>query len=160
MYLHKIFHKSEIIQNMSTWWLWPTSLCISKLAWQLDFCNISKMWALHLPVVWSLVFTFQCVIGRFSKDTRLLRVQAQIPVPAILLSFGVSIFISCQTARWDHCLVAQSFCIRKWAWPGWERSPCRTKVAADGSTASVCWRSAWQRWCWSRGALPRSIWMW
>lgn len=57
-----------------------------------SFCKISKLWALHLPAVWSLVFTFQCVVGSFSKDTRFLQVQAQMPVPAIILSFAISIF--------------------------------------------------------------------
>lgn len=92
---------------MSTWWLWPTSLnqhtCMA--AW---FCKISKLWALHLPAVWSLCsrIHFPVCCRKFSRDARFLQVQAQILVHMILLTFPFPFLACCQAARWNYCLVA------------------------------------------------------
>lgn len=72
MYLHKIFHKSEIMQNMSTWWLWPLSLQINTLAWHFGFARWAScgLFTSLLFGLYALEFTLQHVVGSFSKDGR------------------------------------------------------------------------------------------
>lgn len=162
---------------MSTWWLWPTSLRINTLAWQLGFARLANCghFSYLLFGLCALRFTFQCVVGSFSKDARFLQMWAQILVPVILLSFPfpffgllsdskveplfggmilriIKVFNPQQACVWLRSLVAQAvqlLCLLGWS--GWrKKSNCCFWMPLPCCSLSwrcfCIWKWAWRDW--------------